>query len=95
MTELQENKYYEMKIKHYGRELSYKGQILWIRENRFKIQTDEDTKLVFNTKQIFFLKEIQEKDLGRAAYIPLKVGKQPRTPRKLLKEPVEPKGLRD
>ena len=94
MTEIQEKKYYEMKIRHYGRELSYKGQILWIRGNRFKIQTGGDTKLIFNTKQIFFLKEIQKKDLGRAVYVPLKVGKQPKTPRKLLKEPFEPEGLR-
>ena len=90
MIELEENKYYEMKIRHYGRELAYKGQILWIRGNRFKIQTDGDTRLIFNIKQIFFLKEIQEKDLGRAEYVPVKIGKQPKTPRKPLKEPVEP-----
>lgn len=70
---IQENKFYLIKVKHYGRELEYKGKIRWIKGNLFKIQTESDNKLVFNLKQIFYTKEISEKDINFPEYKPVKI----------------------
>ncbi|MFA5953197.1 MAG: hypothetical protein WC812_01250 [Candidatus Pacearchaeota archaeon] len=73
VKKIEEKKCYLLKIKHYGRELDYKGKIMWIKGELFKIATEDENKLVFNLKQIFYSKEIPESELKIKKYVPIKI----------------------
>jgi len=92
MKNLEEGKAYFLKIKHCGRELEYKGIILWIRNDRFKIQTEESSRLIFNLKQVFYSKEIDINEIKIPPKI-IKIGKPKRIPHHKLKKIEGPEGL--
>ena len=84
MTKIQEKKAYFLKLKHFGRELEYQGIIKWIKEDMFKIKTD-DTCLRFNTNQIFYAKKIPENEAKSPEKI-VKIGKRKWIPHSELKK---------
>lgn len=91
---LEKGKFYFIKLKHYGRELEYKCKIMWIHKSEFRMQTDGDTRLRFKLKQIFYVKEISEKEFGKKEYALIKIKKKRQfIPKHKLKKQEEPKGL--
>ena len=70
---IEEGKYYFIRIKIYGRELEYKCKVKWIKGRSFRIATDDDTKLTFDLRQLVFAKEIDKKEVEKNEYKPLKI----------------------
>ena len=58
---LEKGKFYFLKIKLFGREVEYEGQIVYLDDNEFGIKTEDDCDLRFKLSSMFYHREIEEK----------------------------------
>ncbi|MCA9487835.1 MAG: hypothetical protein KC516_02640 [Nanoarchaeota archaeon] len=94
MKNLEKNKFYFIKVKHYGRELEYRGKIMWIHGDEFRMQCEDDCRLRFKLKQVFYIRELNENEIKKIEYKPLQINqKRVFIPRHKLKKMEEPEGL--
>lgn len=58
---IEKNKHYKIKINHFGRELTYEGNISYLEKGEFGLKIKEEScPLQFNTKDIIFAKETEK-----------------------------------
>lgn len=58
---LKENKYYRIKINHFGRDLDYQGEVTKVDNEEFRMSTEDDLgcrALTFKMKDLRFFKEM-------------------------------------
>ncbi len=84
---LEKNKHYFLKINHFGRDLDYKGKVIEVNDEEFRISTEEDPDcraLTLKIKDIISSKEISEPEKEKKTFMIRK------RPAKDLKPSVEP-----
>lgn len=61
---IEKGKFYFFRINIFGRELDYKGKIIYFDDKEFRIRTEDDCDLRFKFKNLVYFEEIEGKNLG-------------------------------